>query len=138
MAMGGQSSSMSSTMAMGGQPSSMSGEVMVAAPGMPMPQMSSTDQGQTVNHHLEVHLKDASSGNVLSNPIPSISIADSSGNSRQVSNIVQMYDPTAGQSDLHFGNNVYLPGSTYTVTVTIGPETATFANISVSGGASGS
>jgi hypothetical protein len=143
MNMGAQShGSMPSGMAMGGQTSmsgmpAMSGEVMMSMPGSPMPQMNSTDQGQSVNHHLEVHLKDASSGAVLTNPVPSISITDASGNARPLSNIVQMYDPSVGQSDVHFGNNVYLPDGTYTVTVTIGPDTATFLNITVSGGASG-
>jgi hypothetical protein len=141
MNMGAQSrGSMPSGMAMGAQSMSMpemAGEVMVAIPGGPTPQMNSNDQGQPVNHHLEAHLKD-SSGNVLTSPVPSISITDSSGNTRQLSNIVQMYDPSVGQSDVHFGNNVYLPDGMYTVTVTIGPETATFSNITVSGGASGS
>jgi hypothetical protein len=137
MATGIRSSATSNT-TMGGQSTPMSGEAMVAMPGMAMPQMNTTDQGQPVNHHLEVHLKDASTGNVLSSPVPTISITDSGGNTWQVSNVVPMYDPSVGQSDLHFGNNVYLPDGTYTVTVMVGPEIATFANVTVSGGATGS
>ena len=55
------------------------GEVMVQLPGMPMPPMSMTDQGQPVNHHLEAHVYDRGSGAVLDNVMPSISITNQAG-----------------------------------------------------------
>ncbi len=38
-----------------------------------------------------------------------------------------MYDPTAGIQDMHYGNNIALGPGTYTVTVTVDGEQATFA-----------
>jgi hypothetical protein len=112
-----------------------SGELMVAMPGMPMPAMATTDTGQPVNHHLEVHIYDGSTGAVVSNIMPSISITDSTGASRSLNGVMAMYDPTVGQSDFHFGNNVYLADGTYTITATVGQETAQFSQVAVSGGA---
>ena len=112
-----------------------SGEVMVAMPGMPMPVMNTTDQGQPVNHHLEVHISNLATGAMVTTPPPTVTITDSMGMSRVLSNLMLMYDVQMGPSDTHFGANVYLPDGTYTVEVMEGAETATFAAVMVSGGA---
>jgi hypothetical protein len=110
------------------------GEVMVPMPGMPMPAMGMTDQGQAVNRHLEVHLFNKASGAVITDQVPTITITNqATGSSRQVSPVHAMYDVAVGQSDLHFGNNVYLPDGTYTVTVAVGGETAQFKDLTISG-----
>src|SRR5579862_6298393 len=84
------------------------GEVMVQMSGMPMPSMSMTDQGQPVNHHLEVHVFNKATGQVLTNVTPVITITNASGSSRQLGSVTPMYDVAVGQSDYHYGNNVYL------------------------------
>ena len=109
------------------------GEVMAPMPGMPLADMPTTDAGHPVNHHLEVHLVNKSDGNVVTDTAPTINIADAKGASRAVSPVVAMYGVTVGPSDWHFGGNVYLADGTYTVTVTIAGETATFANVAIVG-----
>lgn len=109
------------------------GEVMVPMSGMSMPSMSMTDQGHPVNHHLEVHVYNRTTGQVLTNLTPTISITNSSGATRQLSSVGAMYGVTAGQSDYHYGNNVYLANGTYIVTVQIGDNKATFSNVVVQG-----
>jgi hypothetical protein len=101
-----------------------------------MPAMATTDNGYPVNHHLEAHIYDKTSGAVVSSVTPAITITDeASGATRTVDDVAAMYDIQAGQNDLHFGNNVYLPDGTYTVQVTVGPESAQFMHVAVSGGA---
>jgi len=98
--------------------------------------MSAMDDGQPVNHHLGVHIHDATTGALITNIMPTISIAnEGTGETRTLGDVVPMYGMPAGPSDLHFGNNAYLPDGTYTVTVGVGQETAVFAHVSVSGGA---
>lgn len=112
-----------------------SGELMVDMPGMGTSAMAMTDEGQPVNHHLEVHVYDKSSGAVDSSVMPSITITNvATGASRPLSDVMLMYDVQTGQSDLHFGNNLYLPDGTYTIVVTIGQENAQFVNVAVSDG----
>jgi len=109
------------------------GEVMVQMPGMPMPSMSTTDQGQPVNHHLEAHIYNKTNGAVLNNVAPTLTVTNqASGSSRKIDPVMAMYGVTAGQSDLHYGGNVYLPNGTYTVTVAIGSEMAVFKDMAVS------
>ena len=131
------------------------GEVMMSTPSMASDSMSSpsaspssadmpnagtmmmmtSDSGQAVNHHLEVHLANKATGMVASDAVPQITITnEATGASRSVSAIVQMYDVQMGQADLHFGNNVYLPDGSYSVTVMIGGETAQFSHVMVSNG----
>lgn len=111
-----------------------SGEVMVQMPGMPMPTMTTTDQGHPVNHHVEAHIHDLSSGAVVTGmPIPTISITDqATGSSRDLANVMAMYDVAVGQSDYHYGRNVYLADGKYTFTVTENGETATFKDMAIS------
>ncbi len=106
------------------------GEVMVGMPGIPMRPMDAMNEGQPVNRHLEVHVHDKATGTVLSTPIPMVVLTDqATGKSRYASTLAVMYDVKAGPEDLHFGQNLYLPAGTYTVTVTVGGERATFADI---------
>ncbi len=108
------------------------GEAMVAMPGMAMPAMAMTDQGQPVNHHLEVAVLDKTSGQVLTDPMPTITITnDATGGTRPLQAAL-MYDVQVGRSDLHFGNNVYLADGTYTITAVVNGETASFARVPVS------
>jgi hypothetical protein len=108
-----------------------SGEAMVAMMGMPTPAMMMTDQGQPVNHHLELHVYNKTSGAVASDQVPTITITDLAGKSRTLSSATLLYDVAIGQSDLHFGNNVHLSDGTYTITAQIGTETAVFAGVVV-------
>ena len=108
------------------------GEVMVGMPGMAMAMMAMTDQGRSVNRHVEVHLYDKGAGAVLSTPMPMITITDqASGTSRELHSVAVMYDVKLGPQDLHFGENLYLPAGVYTVTVTVGGEQATFKDITL-------
>jgi hypothetical protein len=107
-----------------------------AAMPMSMMQMATTDNGMPVNHHIEVHIYDRNTGAAIASPVPTIMITDNStGATRTLTDVMGMYDIQTGTSDLHFGNNVYLQdGDPYTITVTEGPETVTFANVVPSGG----
>lgn len=113
------------------------GEVMVQMQGMPMPEMSMTDQGQPVNHHLEAHIVDLATNQVVTDTLPTISITDGSGMARTLMQVAMMYDVQVGASDTHFGNNVYLPDGSYTIVVTVKSDTATFKDVAVSAAASG-
>lgn len=110
-----------------------SGEVMVQMPGMPMPTMTTTDQGHPVNHHVEAHIFNLATGAVVKDMMPTISITDqASGASRDMTNVMAMYDVAVGQSDFHFGGNVYLADGKYTFVITESGETATFTNMAIS------
>jgi hypothetical protein len=118
----------------GSQPASQ-GSAMTGDAMSTMPMMATTDNGQPVNHHVEVHVRDNSTGVPDANVDPQITITDeSSGQSRMLNDVAAMYDVQMGMSDLHYGNNVYLPDGTYTVTVTLGQETATFQHVAVANG----
>lgn len=108
------------------------GEVMLAMGGMAMPSMSTTDDGHPVNHHLEIHAYDKITSVLITDTVPTITITDqAAGKSRQVSPVAAMYDVKVGQSDTHFGNNVYLSDGKYTVSAVLGKETATFSDVTV-------
>ena len=51
--------------------------------------------------------------------------------SRELTAVTTMYDVKEGQSDLHFGNNVYLAAGMYTITVAAGNEQTIFKDIAV-------
>lgn len=108
-----------------------SGEVMVQMPGMPMPTMMMTDQGQLVNHHLEVHLTNKATGAVVMDQMPMITITDAMGMSRPL-DAMAMYGVTVGMSDWHFGNNVYLADGASTISVQVGNEQTVFKSVMVS------
>jgi hypothetical protein len=120
--------------------SSSSSMTMASAGGSPstttsMMSMATTDAGQPVNHHLEVHVYDASTGSVVSDIVPTITITDvAASTARTLDDVMAMYDIQTGMSDLHFGNNVYLPDGTYMIQVTVGQEMTQFSNVAVAGG----
>lgn len=100
-----------------------SGEVMFGGT-MTMP--SETTNVSPDWHHLEVHIFDKKTGNVVKTVTPVLTVTnDATGQSQQVP-IVVMQGIVEGPSDYHYGNNVDLPTGNYTVTVVIGSETANF------------
>ena len=77
-------------------------------------------------HHLEVHIFDKTTGNVVKTENPVLTVKnDATGQVQQVP-IVVMQGIVEGPGDYHYGNNVDLPKGQYTVTVVIGSETASF------------
>lgn len=102
-----------------------SGEVMVGGG-----QMSTMGgMGDPPNaHHLEVHICERTTGKVVSNLKPDITlIDDSAGNTIQHVAAVEMQGVTSGAADLHYGNTVSMPPAhRYTVKVTAGGQLATF------------
>jgi hypothetical protein len=111
------------------------GEVMVAQPGMAMPAMPMTDGGQPINHHLEIAVVDKASGAVITDQLPVITLKnDTTGATRTLDPVMAMYDVQVGKADIHFGNNLYLPDGTYTITAVVNGETATFAPLTVGAG----
>lgn len=109
-----------------------SGEVMVQLPGAPPPMMVTADQGQPVNHHLAVRIYTKANGTAITQTLPKITITNQATHATEtLGSVVAMYDSAIGQSDLHFGNNVYLPDGTYTIAITVGTEAATFHDVVV-------
>jgi hypothetical protein len=90
------------------------------------------DQGMAANHHLEVHIAQADSGSVVMDVTPTIRISDkSSGQSRDLPQVMGMYGASMGMSDFHYGQNVFLPDGTYVVKVLLGADTAEFRDVMV-------
>ena len=104
---------------------------------MSFPTMSVMDQGQPVNRHLEIHIFDKNSGAKVTEMIPTVNITDqATGASRELAD-VQETGASLGVSfvsacliskhregEPHFGDNIYLPDGTYSITVAVGDETA--------------
>ena len=85
-------------------------------------------KGET-ERHLELHVKSASTGAVVSNVKPKITITDTTAMSMAGTKlaVVAMQGVTKGASDFHYGNNVSLkPGDTYKVSVVVNGEKASF------------
>lgn len=100
-----------------------SGEVMFGG-SMTMP--PDTTNVSPEWHHLEVHIFDKKTGNVVTTQNPVLTVKnDSTGQTQQVP-VVVMQGIVEGPGDYHYGNNVDLPTGQYTVTVVIGSETANF------------
>lgn len=77
-------------------------------------------------HHLEIHIFDKKTGNVIKTANPVLTVKNYvTGQTIQVP-IVVMQGIVEGPNDIHYGNNVDLPKGEYTVTVVIGSETASF------------
>ena len=99
--------------------------------------LSTTDQGQPVNHHLEVHIFSKSigvysaSGTEVKDIVPVVAITDhATGNSRDLADLTACL--SASQVDYpYFGDNVYLPDGTYSATVGVADETAVFESVAV-------
>lgn len=107
-----------------------------------MTDMTFTDQGQPVNHHLEVHIFDKGSGARVTDVIPTVRITDeSAGTSRELANnvhasgeipyVLACMTAKHRAAERHFGDNLYLSDGEYTVTVGVGNETAVMENIAV-------
>jgi hypothetical protein len=77
-------------------------------------------------HHLEVHVFNKTSGDVVRTTSPVISVTNKSTGQTQPVPIVVMQGIVEGPGDYHYGNNVDLPKGDYSVTVVIGGETANF------------
>ncbi len=99
---------------------------------MPMGQTTVTgmtgSSGASAARHLEVHICSVSTGQVVQDARPTITLADhsSGGMSDQVP-VAVMEGVGQGAADLHYGNNITMPGGhRYTVTVRLNGDTATF------------
>ena len=94
---------------------------------MTMTAMSTTDQGQPVNRHLEVHIFDRNSGAQLKDLIPKVTITNqATGVSRGLPNVTACLESNHLEVEPHFGDNLYLPDGNYAVTVDLGADTAVF------------
>ena len=111
---------------------------------MSFPIMSALDQGQRVNRHLEVHIFDVDSGVKMTGVMPVVTITDQAtgasrelaegqeaGASRGTSFVTACLISKHREVQPHFGDNLYLPDGSYTITVGIGNETAVFEGIDV-------
>ncbi len=98
---------------------------MVMPPGMAM---SMSNMSYPAGwRHVEVHIYDSATNTVIRSTSPTIVVTnDQSGQATNVP-IVTMQSVVVGASDFHYGNNVDLPsGHSYTATVQVGSEVATF------------
>lgn len=77
-------------------------------------------------HHLEVHVYDKKTGEVVKTLTPTITVTNKSTGQVQQVPIVTMQGVAEGPADFHYGNSVDLPAGLYTVEVTIGRETTDF------------
>lgn len=78
-------------------------------------------------HHVEVHVYTRGSNHVVTDAQPTITVRDDASGKQTDLPIVTMQSVTAGASDFHYGNNVYMPANqAYTVTVKVDADTATF------------
>ena len=96
--------------------------------------MTVVDQGRPVNRHLEVHIFDRKSGAEVKSVIPVVRIKNqATGASRGLANVKACLTSRHRETEPHFGDNMYLLDGTYTVTVSVGKETAIFRDLAVKG-----
>lgn len=77
--------------------------------------------------HLEIHICSRSTGKVLSGLNPAIKVVDDTAHDMSTPVPVAVMQGINQPLDLHYGNNVVMPpGRTFTVTVTLGTDKATF------------
>jgi hypothetical protein len=76
--------------------------------------------------HLEVHFFLRSTGDVVRDLAPVITITDAGSGRSQTVSIVTMQGLTDGPKDFHYGNNVELPGGRYRVNVAANGEMGSF------------
>jgi hypothetical protein len=89
--------------------------------------MATTDQGQPVNRHLEVHIHDKNSGAQITDAIPTVSITDkATGTLRTVPNVLACMTLKHREIEPHFGDNLYMTDGSYTITVSIRDERTSF------------
>ena len=102
--------------------------------------MTTVDQGQPVNHHLEVHVFDKSSGAEVKNLDPTVRITDlGTGGTRdiavdrhpsgEVPYVTACLLANHRVTEPHFGDNLHLRDGTYTFAIGVGNETTVFENI---------
>ena len=94
------------------------GEVMVGGT-MLMPKDTTTAA------HLEIHVYSIDKGTLISDADVTIAVSDAAKNVQRVP-AAKMYGIAEGPSDTHYGNNVDLPPSNYTIDVTVNGEKAEF------------
>lgn len=78
--------------------------------------------------HLEVHICNLKTGQVVTDLSPKITLVDNTANNMtdDVPSAV-MQGTTSSAADIHYGNNVTMPpGRQFTVTVAVSAQTATF------------
>jgi hypothetical protein len=105
-----------------------SGEVMVGNDSTSMGGMSMS----AANRHLEVHVASRTTGKVVTNARPTITLTDTSAMGGMAMsdkvNAMAMQGIGEGVADLHYGDNVKLTaGHVYKVVVTVKGEKATFS-----------
>jgi hypothetical protein len=77
--------------------------------------------------HMEVHIYDLATNNVIKNAAPIIIVTNDQTRLQTNVPMVTMQSVVVGASDFHYGNNVDLPsGHSYKATVQVGSEMATF------------
>jgi hypothetical protein len=108
------------------------GEVAVTGGDMAM-LAEHMDQGMAANHSVNVHIELADAMTVVMDVKPTIRITDkATGVARDLPAVMGMYGSSMGQADFHYGQNVFLPDGSYTVTVMVGPtDAAQFRNVAV-------
>ncbi|MHB1535825.1 MAG: hypothetical protein ACYC1D_14705 [Acidimicrobiales bacterium] len=76
--------------------------------------------------HLEVHICSRTTGEVVVGAAPSITLTDTTAGTTTAVPVAAMQGVTAGQADLHYGNNVDAPaGHSFVVTVKFRGQQAT-------------
>jgi hypothetical protein len=89
---------------------------------------------EAVNHHLEIHIHDIGRGSVVREMVARVSITDqATGTSRDLSGVMACMTLQHREIEPHFGDNLYLPDGTYTLTVAVSDETAVFEPVVVKG-----
>ena len=106
-----------------------------------MPGLTQIDRGEPVNHHLEIHFYDKSTGEVVTDLGPTLLITDET---RGTARVIQTEPQSAFLlacvvaihllDDGHFGDNFYLPEGVYKFTALVGEDSAVFENVVVSDG----
>ncbi len=89
-----------------------------------MPGMAIVDRAAACNHHVEVHVSNVRSGKVITNGRISIVMVNTT--KHMTVNVPIAAMTGGGTKDMHYGNNVYLPGGWYTITVKVNSVRATF------------
>lgn len=120
----------------GARPTTSNVEIALPGPDGSPPSLESQRQsgGQAPNRHLDVTVFVITSGAVVTNPAPTVTLVHSDGSESPVSRLLPMQGLMAGR---HFGTNLYLADGTYTVNVEIAGERVSFTRVElgISGGA---
>jgi hypothetical protein len=88
------------------------------------------DQGTPVNHHLEVHIFDRSSGAEVKSLTPQVTITGPGiATPRGLPDVRACLLANHRLTEPHFGDNLYLPDGSYAVSVEVGGETASLPDV---------